>query len=209
MASALPSPKLTPSGSQHPSAGREPQSQPDALDQAPLSDLLERFLHWILHDRRHSPATAEAYRRDCSRFIAFVQDRRGRPVPAGEITSLDIEKWLASTPELSSTTVRRRLYALSSFLRHLKDRGALITKAAGRRTATTTFWRMFQRILRRAGLADSGITAHTLRHRFAPQLLRSGADVATVAELLGHANSASKRAVVERMQDAFSDGAGD
>jgi integrase len=38
--------------------------------------------------------------------------------------------------------------------------------------------------LKRAGL--SGITWHTLRHTFASRLTRSGVDLVTVKELLGH-----------------------
>ena len=93
---------------------------------------MERFLDWILRDRRHRPATAEAYRRDISRFIAFVQKRHGGPVRADQISSLDIEEWLASAPELSSTTVRRRLYSASSFMRHLTDRGIIPLNPAAR-----------------------------------------------------------------------------
>ena len=42
----------------------------------------------------------------------------------------------------------------------------------------------FKAILKRAGL--TGITWHTLRHTFASRLTRSGVDLVTVKELLGH-----------------------
>jgi integrase len=42
----------------------------------------------------------------------------------------------------------------------------------------------FKAILKRAGM--TGITWHTLRHTFASRLTRSGVDLVTVKELLGH-----------------------
>ena len=43
-----------------------------------------------------------------------------------------------------------------------------------------------------AGLAER-ITPHVLRHSFGTDLVRSGADLATVAELLGHTSLDSTR----------------
>ena len=65
---------------------------------------------------------------------------------------------------------------------------ALFVNEAGRRIGTTTFHRWFRHLLRRAGLEDSGLTAHCLRHAYATQMLRTGADLETIRELLGHSN---------------------
>jgi integron integrase len=53
-----------------------------------------------------------------------------------------------------------------------------------------TFQRAFKKAVRRAGI-HALATPHTLRHSFATELLRSGYDIRTVQELLGHTNVAT------------------
>ena len=43
-----------------------------------------------------------------------------------------------------------------------------------------------------AGL-DDHVTSHTLRHTFGTELVRSGVDLVTVAELMGHASLETTR----------------
>ncbi len=88
----------------------------------------------------------------------------------------------------------------------------LFTNAGGKRMDNTTFYRIFNRIVKRAGLDQDGITPHSLRHAYATTLLHSAVDVKTVQELLGHANlsttsrylhsdQATKRAAAEALPD--------
>jgi integrase len=48
--------------------------------------------------------------------------------------------------------------------------------------------KIFQRARRSAGLEGSGIVIHSLRHQGASMMLASGTDLATVRDVLGHAN---------------------
>ena len=114
---------------------------------------------------------------------------------------------------------RERLVPLCEVARdalkaHLHDRSAdcpfLLCNRSGGPMGSTTLYRMFRKLLVRAGLADSGLTPHSLRHAFGTYLIRHGVDVATVAELMGHSNisttsvylhsdTTTKRAAVERL----------
>jgi len=65
---------------------------------------------------------------------------------------------------------------------------ALFVNRAGRRIGTTTFARWFRRLLRGAGLSDSALTPHSLRHAYATNLLRAQVDLETIRDLMGHSD---------------------
>ncbi len=64
----------------------------------------------------------------------------------------------------------------------------LFPNRCAKRMGNSTFYRIFKRIVKNAGLDQAGITAHSLRHAYATMLLHSAMDVKTVQELLGHAD---------------------
>ena len=64
---------------------------------------------------------------------------------------------------------------------------ALFVNRRGERLTRQGFWLILKGYARSAGIATH-VTPHTLRHSFATHLLRGGASVRDVQELLGHAN---------------------
>ena len=73
--------------------------------------------------------------------------------------------------------------------RLLKDRPqvALFVNRRGERLTRQGFWLILKSYAKAAGI-EAYVTPHTLRHSFATHMLRGGASVRDVQELLGHAN---------------------
>ena len=85
---------------------------------------------------------------------------------------------------------------LTAYLRHARPvlaarakRGAaaLFPNARGRPMTRQGFWLVLKRCSARAGI-ETHVSPHTLRHSFATHLLRGGAPLRHVQELLGHAS---------------------
>ncbi len=85
---------------------------------------LERFLVHIATERRLSPHTVRAYRRDLEDFLARIAARRGREPELGDLNLREIRSELAELfGAVQASTVARKLSALRSFGEYLRVQG--------------------------------------------------------------------------------------
>lgn len=89
---------------------------------------------------------------------------------------------------------RRAIHAIRAYLDFLKRveplDGPLFVGRPGRPLSRVAFWQELRKWARAAGISRP-LSPHVLRHSFATHLLRGGADLRVVQELLGHADIAT------------------
>ncbi|KPK43158.1 MAG: hypothetical protein AMJ65_06630 [Phycisphaerae bacterium SG8_4] len=100
---------------------------------------------------------------------------RERVIPVGKVA-------IAATVEyLTNLRVRLNKCFSGDFL---------LLSRTGRPMSRIEIWRLVKKYAARAGMPRN-LTAHTLRHCFATHLLRGGADLRSVQEMLGHIDIAT------------------
>jgi integrase/recombinase XerD len=86
------------------------------------------------------------------------------------------------------------------------DKKALFLNQRGDRLTRQGLWLIVKGYVQEAGLKVP-VTPHTLRHSFATHMLRGGADLRNVQELLGHANIATTQVYTqvtnERLREVY------
>lgn len=85
------------------------------------------------------------------------------------------------------SAVRRYLRTARPALDRGRSEGCVFLNARGRPLSRMGVWKILRRHVERAGILKR-VTPHTLRHSFATHLLEGGADLASVQEMLGHAD---------------------
>lgn len=84
---------------------------------------------------------------------------------------------------------------------HGRGDSALFLNARGTRLSRQSGWAILKTAAQRAGVDD--VSPHTLRHSFATHLLRGGADIRVVQELLGHASVTTTQVYTLVTRDAL------
>jgi site-specific recombinase XerD len=168
------------------------EALPDVLDRHEL----ERLLAAVDRDdvwERHHPGKRERDRLLLALF-ALAGLRRSELLGL-DWDDVELERRLLRVRHAKGG--RQRVVAIHSalvplFVDYLAIRSpltepALFTGVQGRRLSVGVMALTFRRCAREAGVSDrKRVTPHTLRHVFASELLRAGANLRQIQELLGH-----------------------
>lgn len=171
---------------------RKREALPDVLDRRELARLLGATERDDVWERKHD-GKCERDRLLLALF-AYAGLRRSELLGL-DWTDVDLERRLLKVRKAKGG--RQRIVPIHPaleplFLDYLRVRAhdaepALFVGVQGRRLSQTIMTQTFLRYARAAGVTErKRVTPHTLRHVFASELLRAGANLRQIQELLGH-----------------------
>ncbi len=89
-----------------------------------LGRSIQRFVDYLESEKRASPNTVKAYRRDLAQLSGFLRERLGRPVELADVNKLLLRAWLGELARTrSASSIARKLAAVRAFYAHLERRG--------------------------------------------------------------------------------------
>ena len=168
------------------------EALPDVLDRRELALLLDATERADVWKRKHDG------KRERDRLLlalfAYAGLRRSELLGL-DWTDVDLERRLLKVRKAKGG--RQRIVPIHPaleplFLDYLRVRAgdrepALFVGVQGKRLSQTIMTQTFLRYARAAGVTErKRVTPHTLRHVFASELLRAGANLRQIQELLGH-----------------------
>jgi len=114
-----------------------------------MDELIERYVHYLQHERNASPHTIRNYRSDLVQFRDFLT--QGKPDAQVEVASIDafrVRGFLASLfeNERKKTSIARKLAALRAFFKFL-SREQVLAENPALRVATPKLARTLPRIM--------------------------------------------------------------
>lgn len=139
------------------------------------------------------------------RDVAAVELLFATAVRVGELVSLGLGDWReeercfvvhgkGSRQRLAPLPDARSFWAVQRYVAHRRamplPHDALLVNASGRRISTQGIARILASTAERAGV-NQRVTPHMMRHTVATLLLRHGADIRIVQEVLGHSSIAT------------------
>jgi integrase/recombinase XerC len=93
-----------------------------------LLKTIERFAGYLRDERRASPHTVLAYRRDLAQLASYLEQELGRAPELRDVTKQALRAWLGElAKDRVATSIARKLATLRAFFRHLEREG-MITK---------------------------------------------------------------------------------